>query len=224
MLDNNTNKVVWVGVAVGVVTLLGVGALQLFPQMFNTTNPMIHKNMLISSASPAKTIHKQDMTLTNESNGYFPLHAYVWEMPKETLKINSGAWAYFSADIVVDKAAKLKIDFSNYKEGQTVSNGTNNDNDDIKTRQFVITDSDGNDVVSHNDADVWNNPNHDIAMLEAGKKYHMQLIYENNSDITIYDGGVTHYKTTSLLFTPEGGAVDNNPLPIHVSNYKQNAY
>lgn len=224
MLDNNTNKVVWVGVAVGVVVVIAAAAIQMFPQMFNTTKPMIHKNMLISSAAQAKTVHKQDMTLTNERNGHSQWHAYVWGMPKETLKIKPGAWAYFSADIVVDKAAKLKIDFSNYKEGQTVSNGTNNDNDDIKTRQFVMTDSDGNDVVSHNNSYGWDNPNHDIATLEAGKKYHMQLIYENNSDITIYDGGGTRDKTTYLLFTPEGGAVDNNPLPIHVSNYKQNAY
>lgn len=33
MLDNNTNKVVWVGVAVGVVVVIGVGALALFPEV-----------------------------------------------------------------------------------------------------------------------------------------------------------------------------------------------
>lgn len=31
MLDNNTNKVVWVGVAVGVVVVIAVGAIQMFP-------------------------------------------------------------------------------------------------------------------------------------------------------------------------------------------------
>ena len=33
MLDNNTNKVVWIGVAVGVVTLVGAGAMLLFPEI-----------------------------------------------------------------------------------------------------------------------------------------------------------------------------------------------
>lgn len=35
MLDNNTNKVVWVGVAVGVVAVVGVAALALYPQAFS---------------------------------------------------------------------------------------------------------------------------------------------------------------------------------------------
>lgn len=34
MLDDNTNKVVWVGVAVGVVAIIGVAAMALFPEVF----------------------------------------------------------------------------------------------------------------------------------------------------------------------------------------------
>jgi len=34
MLDDNTNKVVWVGVAVGVVAIIGIAAMALFPEVF----------------------------------------------------------------------------------------------------------------------------------------------------------------------------------------------
>lgn len=36
MLDNNTNKVTWVSVAVGIVALLGIGFRVLMPQAFDT--------------------------------------------------------------------------------------------------------------------------------------------------------------------------------------------
>lgn len=35
MLDDNTNKVVWVGVAVGVVAIIGIAAMALFPTVFD---------------------------------------------------------------------------------------------------------------------------------------------------------------------------------------------
>ena len=45
MLDENTNKVVWVGVAVGVVAVIGVAALALFPEVFKGMQDTITNKM-----------------------------------------------------------------------------------------------------------------------------------------------------------------------------------
>lgn len=45
MLDDNTNKVVWVGVAVGVVAVIGAAALLLFPDIFNGMKDTIKDKM-----------------------------------------------------------------------------------------------------------------------------------------------------------------------------------
>lgn len=42
MLDDNTNKVVWVGVAVGVVAIIGIAAMALFPDVFKGMKASIH--------------------------------------------------------------------------------------------------------------------------------------------------------------------------------------
>lgn len=47
MLDNNTNKVVWIGVAVGVVAVIGAGALTLFPDAFSSSHDMIRQKQLV---------------------------------------------------------------------------------------------------------------------------------------------------------------------------------
>lgn len=47
MLDNNTNKVVWVGVAVGVVAIVGAGALTLFPDAFSSSHDLIRQKQLV---------------------------------------------------------------------------------------------------------------------------------------------------------------------------------
>lgn len=53
MLDENTNKVVWVGVAVGVVAVIGVAALALFPDVFKGMQDTITNKMKSFSAEGA---------------------------------------------------------------------------------------------------------------------------------------------------------------------------
>ena len=53
MLDENTNKVVWVGVAVGVVAVIGVAALALFPNVFNGMQKTITDKMTSFAAEGA---------------------------------------------------------------------------------------------------------------------------------------------------------------------------
>ena len=47
MLDNNTNKVIWIGVAVGVVAVIGAGALTLFPDAFSSSHDLIRQKQLV---------------------------------------------------------------------------------------------------------------------------------------------------------------------------------
>lgn len=55
MLDNNTNKVVWVGVAVGVVAVVGVAALALYPQAFSGMKDTITEKTQTFAGSTASS-------------------------------------------------------------------------------------------------------------------------------------------------------------------------
>lgn len=56
MLDNNTNKVVWVGVAVGVVAVIGAGALTLFPDAFSGMKTTISSVMTAKANAVVPTM------------------------------------------------------------------------------------------------------------------------------------------------------------------------
>lgn len=49
MLDNNSNKTLWIGIAVGVVAILGIFAITTFPQLMasghQTVRQSVSKNM-----------------------------------------------------------------------------------------------------------------------------------------------------------------------------------
>ena len=102
MLDNNTNKVVWVGVAVGVVTLVSAGAMLLFPQITDGFKPMMRESMLVThlSASPNSVALGDDKfgaeTITVMDNGDVRIHTpdalvanqrfyAVWQTPALTI-------------------------------------------------------------------------------------------------------------------------------------------
>lgn len=226
MLDNNTNKVVWVGVAVGVVTLLGLGALQLFPQVVNSAKPSIHRSMLVSSAGASKKSPTQVATIKNANvsgyTAYSRFHAYPWSLPKTGLVVNPSQWAYYGFDIKVGKDSTLKTDINNGSKDY-VSGVTSNDNDTIKDREFNVIDENGKSVVDVDSSYNLNHPNHDVAKLKAGKTYHVQIIWHNDTKDILYDGGAGH-ATTIIMFTPDGGVGNDNPLPINLTNYKQNVY
>ena len=226
MLDNNTNKVVWIGVAVGVVALLGVGALQLFPQVVNSAKPSIHRSMLVSSAGASKKSPTQVATIKNadvsSSSPYKSFNAYPWSLPKTGLVVHPSQWAYYGFDIKVGKDSTLKIDINNGTK-EYMSGLASNDNDTVKDREFNVTDENGKSVVDVDSSYNFNHPNHDVAKLKAGKTYHVQIICHNDSKDVLYDGGSIQ-ATTIIMFTPDGGVGDNNSLPINLTNYKQNVY
>lgn len=63
MLDNNTNKVVWVGVAIGVVSLLGLSAIVLFPQISGTMKPMIRHTAVMFADKDTNLVRLKNNSL-----------------------------------------------------------------------------------------------------------------------------------------------------------------
>lgn len=66
MLDNNTNKVVWVGVAVGVVAVVGVAALALYPQAFSGMKDTITEKTQSFAGSTASADDDDDTPSATE--------------------------------------------------------------------------------------------------------------------------------------------------------------
>ena len=51
MLDNNTNKTLWIGIAVGIVAILGIGAMTLFPDAMSGLKSDVRLSSLSCSES-----------------------------------------------------------------------------------------------------------------------------------------------------------------------------
>lgn len=71
MLDNNTNKVVWIGVAVGVVAVIGVGALTLFPDAFSSMKPTISSVMTVKADAGKNLLLDTGKSFTGVGNNSF---------------------------------------------------------------------------------------------------------------------------------------------------------
>ena len=82
MLDNNTNKVIWVGVAVGVVTLVGAGAILLFPQITDAFKPMMRESMLVTQATPNALFFSPEKDLMYFGNSGRSWSAYCFFLTK----------------------------------------------------------------------------------------------------------------------------------------------
>lgn len=208
MLDNNTNKVVWVGVAVGVVTLVGAGALLLFPQITDNFKPMMRESMLTTQATPNALLFSPEKDLTYADNYNKTVNAYYYFLTKKSLEVKPNTYVYYGADLKVNKDSMLVIDVSNYTPTRN-----SNDNDDVNYRQFSVKDSDGNEINGK-------------PYLKAGKLYHIMIKYRNSSDVTIYDKPYVNNSlngtATALAFRPAGGVKVGNDLHVSVSNYKVN--
>lgn len=70
MLGENTNKVVWVGVAIGIIVGLGFGAHALFPESFDAMGSTIH-NLFSSQDDKKQLSETQTKAYTLYKNEYF---------------------------------------------------------------------------------------------------------------------------------------------------------
>lgn len=208
MLDNNTNKVVWVGVAIGVVVLVGTAAIALFPSVTDSFKPMIRDSMLTSQAIPESLRYGEDKTLTYKDNYISNWNAYYFFLLNKRVDIAPNSYAYYTLDIKVDEPTAFAVDVSNYKDG-----GIGNDNDDLGYRSLKVYDSQGNFV-----SDKFGTTAH--TDLKANEWYTVQIKYRNNSDTVIFDG--TGSWSTSLVFKSNRGVGNDIDVHVQARNFKMN--
>ena len=55
MLDNNTNKTLWVGIAIGIVAILGIGTTMLFPNALYVTSSHV-RNVSLTTANMSQNL------------------------------------------------------------------------------------------------------------------------------------------------------------------------
>lgn len=214
MLDNNTNKVVWIGVAVGVVGLLGTSAILLFPAITDEFKPMIRNSALVTQATPEALRFSENKTLTYEDN-YNDIHnTYYFYLAKKTIEIPAGSYVYYGVDVTPNKDATLNIDISN-ANAKSDYDWQKNDWDDVNWRQ---TDVSENGELVKSGVDL-RNP----VSLKANHTYHISIKYRNTNDFSIYDSPVNNSgMTTSLMFAPVNGVKIGNNINILSKNYKVN--
>lgn len=201
MLDNNTNKVVWVGVAIGVVVLVGTAAIALFPSVTDSFKPMIRDSMLTSQAIPESLRYGEDKILTYKDNYVRAWNAYYFFLLNKRVDIAPNSYAYYTLDIKVDEPTLFRVDVSDYKDG-----AIGNDNDDVGYRSLKVYDSQGN-FVSDND-------------LKANEWYTVRIKYRNNSDTVIFDG--VGASSTALVFRSNRGVGNDIDVHVQARNFKMN--
>lgn len=92
MLDNNTNKVTWVAVAVGIVALLGIGFRVLMPQAFDTATAPISK-MVTGFVSPATSYQKgQDIDGVSKDDVTDKSKIVDTGIDSKAVKIRTSTW------------------------------------------------------------------------------------------------------------------------------------
>lgn len=209
MLDNNTNKVVWVGVAIGVVVLVGTAAIALFPSVTDSFKPMIRDSMLTSQAIPESLRYGEDKTLTYKDNYVRAWNAYYFFLLNKRVNIAPNSYAYYTLDIKVDEPTTFVVDVSNYKDGVI-----GNDNDDWGYRSLKVYDSQGNFV-----SDKFGTTNAHTD-LKANEWYTVQIKYRNNSDTVIFDGAGS--SSTALVFRSNRGVGNDIDVHVQARNFKMN--
>lgn len=143
MLDNNTNKVVWVGVAIGVVGLLGAGAILFFPSLKTTMYDSIrrtellmathHSNLFVDSKTDVRhathlmgdyvhdtklirlsdTDYRIDMTSDSQTQGFYYGYGGVHNDTLYFDDLRPGDGWTMDADIRVVSGDSSKVELSN---------------------------------------------------------------------------------------------------------------
>ena len=215
MLDNNTNKVIWVGVAIGVVVVIGVGALALFPEVTDEFKPMMRESMLVTQATPEALKYGPEKNLTYADNRDDSWNGYSYFLANKAYTIKPHTYVYYHLNLKVNKSSQMFIDVSNFPK----SGDAGNDFDDLSYRKMTIADSNGN-VISQDDK--WRSVS---AKLKDGETYTVDVKLYNYRNVNLYDdpeAGDGFHKGTKLVFRPDSGY--KNGVDLHVSswNYKVN--
>ena len=216
MLDNNTNKVIWIGVAIGVVTLVGAGAILLFPQITDAFKPMMRESMLVTQATPAKSRYAPEKDFVGSGDFMQAWKAYYFFFPKSSYTVPNNSSIYYGLDFNVNKDADLLVDISNSTSpDEKVPDG--NDHDVKSLRVVTLTNLKTGEVQYGNGTDGGEG---NILDLKANTPYHVDIKYRNESGAPIYDSPDNTTKGTALGFRVHEGRTSG--LHVSSSNYKMN--
>ena len=217
MLDNNTNKVVWVGVAIGVVVVIGSVTMLLFPSVTDAIKPMIRESMLVTQATPAFLRSPGDHKLTTASTAS-AWNGYYLYLSRDVIEIPSKSYIYYEVMMKTDKDSHMTIDINNANTNQKeTDNG--NDNDDVSYRKVELIDENG-DVQHVTDSNGGTYGPNKPAM-KAGHWYKMTVKYRNISDHSIYENYKNAMaKTTAVVFRPDGDM--HQPVTVTSKDFKMN--
>lgn len=174
MLDNNTNKVVWVGVAVGLVAAVGVSALSLYPQAFSGMKDTINESMTTfikpsDEKNPSLEVKIPNSTVPNSLSSYYEYSSLSQNDDGTWFHSNNSPWPFKSPifspnefDDVMNRGATDKWNRTfNYPNGVQawVDNLKNDENlkdhnggsipADALVSPFKATDSKGNDITKN---------------------------------------------------------------------------
>ena len=214
MLDNNTNKVVWVGVAVGVVSLLGISALVMFPQLTNTMKPAIRDTVLVPFAGPAHLHNGDTYHLTYDKNYMSAWNVYSIKLYSDKITINPRSYVYFEIQVTPNKDTSIQTDINDSLS--PTETPVENDLDDVSYRHFTITDDSGNTSSGTKGRESLQSS---YAKLKAGKTYTYGIYLRNTRDVPLY---MYDSDTTNLVFQPTDGLGPDKPLDVKLTHFKMN--
>ena len=223
MLDNNTNKLIWVGVAVGIVAILAIGVMTLFPQALSSVGNAMTSISLYSSALPDKLYLDGDEVLT-KANRYESIWKYL-EFPlnfqnDKKMNVPSHKWVLYDFWFKSDTAGDVIVDINNRIDGQP-----GNDQDLVGgySRNIRIWDESGHSV-NYSDVEAVSgyvaNYSAGTGKIEANKYYHVVIKYKNNNPKPIYEA--TGMAGTNFGVRPTTGITDNTKIHIQLFNFRRN--
>lgn len=215
MLDNNTNKVVWIGVAVGIVSLLGIVSLSLFPSAMDIVKPAIRDATLAPFAGYQRLSSGNNYHLTYAKNYNPAWNSYWLKLHSDVIEMPAHSYGYFEVTLTPAGDTKLSADVNNSVNKNTGSDG--NDFDDTTFRKATLTE-DGK-ALSHTTS---NNPwwiNKLQYQLKAGHTYVYGIYLKNDRDVPIYFNDTADI---TLILQPNAGLGDDKPFDMKVTNYRTN--
>lgn len=174
MLGSNTNKLVYVGVTLGVVGVLGVGANELFPNAFTSTKTKL-VSLTSSFASTPSVLNRAEMTkpYSIRSLGTTTLD-YIKSTKPEALGDSAITQLQKSVDENVTQTINNLSDTTAFLPVSSVglTSNTNLSGSDVYVSKAIY-------YVIAGDKSVVN----DISDVKSGTKYNVGLIFEQKTSL-----------------------------------------
>lgn len=209
MLSENTNKLTWVGITVGVVVVLAIGGLALFPTATSSVSDVIHITTarFLETEQPIMNSGTQTLVKKTDYEPSWHFLEYRFVDQDRRLIANPKTWTVVDFDFTVNNHENITnsavLDINTFYDG-----ASSNDSDDVAKRRITWTDKSGHILgESTKVSDIQNN-----------KAYHVEYAYYNNNSVPIYQSA--NWNGTALGFFPDDGISDSTNIDVHVFNFK----